>query len=232
MVSLIGLAIAATGILLFSITVNVGANFIGVILLQISVFIDYSDGEVARYRKYEAKKNKASKNISGAFMDNMCHYILGPMAIFFFGYRHIYYFSDWVIPILVLGFLAAIAGIGIPNFAMSSIIVNTIQTDAKVLDNQKFRMIVSGRINIFLKNSKQISWFKKILLNIANAYKGVNMISLVSLLVLLELLFSVIDYNKIGSYVGLGGFVLLAVLLILNFVRTFRRNFLYLNKQF
>lgn len=230
--SLIGLVIAIVGILLFSIILNIRMSFISIILLQISVFLDYSDGEVARYRKYESKRNEGQNNISGAFMDNMGHKIIGPMAIFFFSYRHACYFSDWLLPILILGFLAAIAGIGIPNLVMSSIIVNAVQVNAKVLDNSKFRTIIFGHIHVFLEKSKYMSWFKKILLIVANLYKGISIINIVSFLILIELLLTGIGYNIMGRYIGLGGFVLFTILLIFNFIRTFRRNFLYLDRSF
>jgi hypothetical protein len=232
MVSLLGIFIALAGISLFALTPDVRLHFVGVILLQVSIFVDYSDGEVARYRIHESGHRKEDSNISGAFMDNMGHYIVNPLVLFFFGYRAIHHFNDWSVLILVLGFLTAMAGQGIPNLVMSDMIVNSIRKKPEVMDNRSFRIIASGRINVMLDEGNQLSRLERVLLSIANFYKGIDVIGIISLGILIELLLSWLGFHKIAMYFGLGVFLSLFILLTLNFIRTFRRNFSYLSKPF
>jgi len=231
MVSLLGIFVALTGISLFALTPDVRLHLVGIFLLQVSVFLDYSDGEVARYRMHQSEYKK-EYNISGMYMDNMGHYILNPLILFFFGYRAIYHFHDWSTPILVLSFLTAMAGQGIPNLVMSDMIINSIRKKPEVIDNSGFRIIASGRINIVLDEGAQTSWPQRALLNIAKLYKGIDVICIISLEILIELLLCWFGYRQSAMYLGLGVFAFLFMLLTLNFIRTFRRDFVYLNRSF
>ena len=232
MVSFLGIFIALAGISLFVLSPDVGLHFVGMILLQISIFIDYSDGEVARYRMHESEHREKNNNISGAFIDNMGHYIVNPLLLFFFGYRGIYHFCDWSVLILVSSFLTAMAGQGIPNLVMSDMIVGGIRKKPEVMDNPIFRIIASGRINVMFDEGKQLSRLQKGLLGIAHFYRGIDVINIISLEILIELLLSRLGFPEIAMCLGLGVFLSLFILLTLNFIRTFRRDFLYLNRPF
>ena len=165
-------------------------------------------------------------------MCNMGHYIVNPLVLFFFGYRAIHHFHDWSVLILVLGFLTAMAGQGIPNLVMSDMIVNSIRKKSEMMDNRNFRIIASGRINVMLGEKNQLSRLERVLLSIANLYKDIDVIGIISLEILIELLLSWLGFHKIAMYFGLGVFLSLFILLTLNFIRTFRRNFSYLSKPF
>lgn len=232
MVSLLGIIVGLSGVSLFALSPNVKLHFAGVILLQISVVIDYSDGEVARYRRYQADPGKAESNISGAYIDNMGHFILLPLGVFFFGYRAIHYFPDWSVFILVLSFLTAMAVQGIPNLVMSHMIVDSMQCHPELMENHNFRAIASGQINIILVEENQLSRIQRLLFVLARLYKGLDVFSIISLEILVELLLCYFGYTTIASFVGLGVLVFLFVLHTLNFLRTFRRDFLYLSKPF
>jgi hypothetical protein len=232
MVSFLGMIVSLFGISLFALSSNVELHFIGVILIQISIIIDYSDGEVARYRYYQGNHSRKETNISGDFMDNMGHFIMTPLAVFFFGYRIIHFFPEWSSFLLILSFLAAMTVQGIPNLVMSDIIVNSIKKNPALMDNNTLRNIVSSRTNIMLGEEKQLSHVKGFLFRLAKLYRGIDVFSIISLEILAELLLSWSGYSKIAELLGLCVLSSLLTLFTLNFIRTFRRNFLYLNRPF
>ncbi len=133
--------------------------------------------------------------------------------------------------ITVISFLTAIAALGIPNLVMSHMVVNSIQRHPELLDNPDFRTISSSRINIILEE-EQLSQRQKILVFLANLYKGFDVFSIISLTILVELLFHVFGYATTSFFVGLGVLSLLFVLHVLNFFRTFKRDYMYLCKPF
>lgn len=232
MVSVLGIIVGLSGISLFALSPDVKLHFVGVILLQISIFMDYSDGEIARYRRYQADVGKAERNISGAYMDNMGHHILTPLGVFFFGYRAVHSFPDWSVFILVLSFLTAMVVQQISNLVMSHMIVNSIQHNPELMDNHDFRAIASSQIDIILSEGNQLSRVQRLMFVLAKLYKGINVFSIISLEILVELLLSWFGYAGIASYVGLGVLFFLFFLFVFNFIRTFRRDFLYLSKPF
>jgi hypothetical protein len=227
MVSFVGMIISLFGISLFALSSNVKLHFIGVILLQISIIIDYSDGEVARYRFYQDNNRRKETNISGKFMDNMGHFTMTPLAVFFFGYRIIHFFPEWSSFLLILSFLTAMTLQGIPNLVMSDIIVNSIKKNPALMDNNIFRKIVSSRINIMLGEENQLSHAKGFLFKLAKLYRGLDVFSLE---ILAELLLSWSGYSKSAEFLGFCVLSSLLILFTLNYIRTFRRNFLYLNR--
>jgi len=231
-VSLLGMIVCLSGISLFALSSDVKLHFIGVILLQISIFMDYSDGEVARYRKHHTASGNGENNISGVYMDNIVHYILTPVGVFFFGYRAIHFFPDWSIALLVISFLTAICAQGIPNLVMSHIILNSMQENPKLMNNNKFRAIALHQINILLSEEYQLSLTKKAFFKLAKLYKSIDAFGVISLDILLELLLSWFGYLEIASYLGLSVLFFLFFLFMFNFSRTFRRDFLYLSTPF
>ncbi len=82
-VTLLGISTGLLGISLFALSPDVYSHFAGVVLLQISIVMDYSDGEIARYRRYQDESSKGKNTLSGDYLDNMGHYILTPLGVFF-----------------------------------------------------------------------------------------------------------------------------------------------------
>ena len=126
----------------------------------------------------------------------------------------------------------AMATQGIPNLVMSHMIVNSIQRHPELMDNHDFRAIASGRINIMLGGENQLSRIQRFMFILARLYKDLDVFSIISLEILVELLLCCFGYTKIASFVSLGVFAFLFVLYTFNFFRTYRRDFLYLSKPF
>lgn len=229
-VSLISFLLSLFGISLFLLFNDIIFHLFGIVILQISIIFDYSDGEISRYNKYinRIKEN----NISGKYLDNIIHHIVNPTAVFFFGLRCINDFPEINIIIVVISFFTAISVNGLPILVASNIIVDSIKQSPIILNNSKFIMIITRKINVFLEDITDTFNLKKVLFIIAKLYVGLGVLFFISLDIIIEFTLCYFNYERLASYLNLFVLFLLFTLLLFNLVRTFFRNYVYLNKTF
>ncbi len=102
----------------------VSSLVIGASLLQVSILLDYSDGELARYWRHVS--DIRTENLAGEYVDNLGHVILQPLAIAAYGV-HTMSLGSFSAEVMILGLcLLTLAAANVPALLRDFVVGRTL----------------------------------------------------------------------------------------------------------
>ena len=230
-VSIIGLLIATIGAFMFLLSIEVKTHFLGALLIQLSIVIDYSDGEVSRIQRYNNLSKNTDSNISGMYVDNMMHYIIHPIVTFLFLFRFNKYFTNYQEIIIIVSFFASLASIGLPNLAVSEIIRTAIIRKQNLLNNKTIKALLLSPISDKVTSLKKRSGIAKIIAVVKLVFRELDVVGLITMEIITITFLHSMELTRVGIIFDcLFGFFL-SVILITNFLKTFYRGVKFLERE-
>lgn len=201
---------------------------VGALFLQIGYLFDCIDGEIARYDRI--KQGKEIVNLSGDYMDAMGHLLIQPLMIFSLGFGVIYYFPDKSLGIILLAFAGAMGIIGLPNIAVASSIYTKIKKFSGIMSNSNFKKLISEKVS-FSEHRYNPDIPPRSFPPLDEILVFPGLMVNVTFICVIEAILRYFNQFLLAGYIRLVPFSVLSIIYIVNLFRTFRRNFLYLNRS-
>lgn len=229
--SMLGLVLGLCGAF-FLVFPSIGLNLLGAILLQIFLFLDCVDGELARYERFNSASQK--RTISGMYLDGMGHIVLHPLAICFFGLGTAYHFPAWTRALSVLAVLGGFGILGAPNLGLADTLYHAIRTWPEALENNDFRVLIIGKKGLTKYELKQdrSSPGRQLSTYVVEFLFFPGLIHNIMLVVLGAFILDCLGLPRVAAFVELGFLCLLSLIYVLNLLRIFWRNFKHLDVPF
>jgi len=120
----------------------------GMLLLHLSNFCDYSDGDIARYNAYCAVTKKY--DISGVYLDWLWHFYIPTITIFFLSIGAYRLTNE--LAILIAGFGVVLAFCMFPFSCKEHILIAQLRLFPNLVDNKEFQVAMLDKPQNFQPN--------------------------------------------------------------------------------